>query len=228
MDAAIVRLKAIGWAKFDVINGYVNSVAQAHKWNWKNPVDSDAAFRQTFSSITNSAAGITGNGSSAFADTKYAPGTHGDANDFHMHIHVAAGAPNGRHGCNSDSGAKNFLFVPSLAGNTDYYRCWGTGDDGQITNANTTVAGHYTISRRGASDFEAYREGTSVGTKTGSTNVSTPPTSAIYLCAENSAGTAGSYADHTVDFVTIGKGLTDAEVAELKDIIDDYNTAVGR
>ena len=228
MDAAIVRFKAIGWAKFDVINGYVNSTAQAHKWNWKNPLDTDAAFRQTFSGITNNASGITGNGSSSFVSTKFIPGTHGNANDFHMMISISAGSPNGRHGCNSDSNANNLLFVPSLAANTDYFRCWGTGDDGQITAGNTTVAGRYGISRRAANDFEAYRNAASSGNKTGTTNVGAPPSTEIYLCAENANGTPGSFADHTVNFITIGKGLTDAEMAEVDDIMADFNTAVSR
>lgn len=228
LDALVVSMKSIGWSKFQAAYPFVNSVAQAHKWNLANPLDTDGGFRATFTSMTHGASGITGNGTSSFMDTKFNPSTASTANNFHFLVSVSSGTANGRHGANSDTNANNVLIVPALAGNTDYFRCYGTGNDGQITAANATVAGVYCMSRRTGTDFEAYRDGTTAGTQTGSTGVASPPNANIYINAENSAGTAGNFGNHVVDFVSIGTGLTDSEVTSLTNAINTYNTALGR
>jgi hypothetical protein len=58
------------WTKMVALYPFVGSTASNHKWNLKNPVDTNAAFRLTFfGGITHSSAGIIGNASNAYAQT---------------------------------------------------------------------------------------------------------------------------------------------------------------
>jgi len=221
-------INGIGASKFDAVYPFCGGAAQSHKWNFMNPLDTDAGFRGTFAgTVTHNASGITGDATTGYMDTKFNPSTHSTANNIHFSVFVSAGTAAGRYGCNSDSNANNLLIGTAISG-SDYIRCYGTGDDGQIVYSNSDRTDHFMLSRRANNDFEAYKGGVSQLTKTGTTNLGDRPNANVYILAENAAGTAGSFADDTVNFVTIGEGLTDAEVTSLYNGIVAFNTALSR
>jgi hypothetical protein len=221
-------INGIGASKFDAVYPFCGGAAQSHKWNFMNPLDTDAGFRGTFAgTVTHNANGITGNATDGYMDTKFNPSTHSTANNIHMAVYISAGTAAGRHGCNSDSNAKNLLIGPTISG-SDYIRCYGTASDGQIVYTNSDRTDSFILSRRSGTDFEAYKGGVSQGTATGSTGVASPPNSNVYVLAENAAGTAGSFADDTVQFFSLGEGLTDAEATALHNGIVAFQTALSR
>jgi hypothetical protein len=58
------------WNKMHAIYPFVGGTATTHKWNLKNPLDTDAAFRLTFfGGLTHSSNGITGNALNGYALT---------------------------------------------------------------------------------------------------------------------------------------------------------------
>jgi hypothetical protein len=58
------------WTKMHAIYPLVGGTATTHKWNLKNPLDTDAAFRLTFfGGLTHSSNGITGNALNGYALT---------------------------------------------------------------------------------------------------------------------------------------------------------------
>ena len=77
IDTLVVQLKADGiFTKMKAIYPFVGGTATTHKYNLKNPLDTDAAFRLVFSGgWTHSANGATPNGTNAFADTFFNPST---------------------------------------------------------------------------------------------------------------------------------------------------------
>ena len=69
----VTSMKANGtWAKMNAIYPFVGGTATTHKFNLKNPADTDAAFRLSFSGgWVHSANGILPNGTNTFANTFY-------------------------------------------------------------------------------------------------------------------------------------------------------------
>jgi len=67
----VINLKAAGiWTKMKAIYPFVGGTATTHKWNLKNPLDSDAAFRLVFfGGMTHSSNGILFGGVNGYADT---------------------------------------------------------------------------------------------------------------------------------------------------------------
>jgi len=71
------------WTLQKALYGILGGTANAHKWNWLNPLDTNAAFRLTFSGTwTHSATGMLP--SSAYANTFLTPSTHLSLNSAHL------------------------------------------------------------------------------------------------------------------------------------------------
>jgi hypothetical protein len=75
IDKLVVDLKGYGiWTKMKALYPFVGGTAAQHKFNLKNPIDSDAAFRLTFNGgWTHSSNGALPNGTNAYADTFFIP-----------------------------------------------------------------------------------------------------------------------------------------------------------
>jgi hypothetical protein len=71
INTLVVDLKAASiWSKMKAVYPFVGGTASTHKWNLLNPVDTDAAFRLTFSGgWTHSANGALPNGTNGYANT---------------------------------------------------------------------------------------------------------------------------------------------------------------
>jgi len=73
-----IDLKSYGiWNKTKAVYPFVGGTATTHKWNLKDPQDTDAAFRLNFfGSMTHNSNGITGNGLNAYALTYINPSSN--------------------------------------------------------------------------------------------------------------------------------------------------------
>ena len=73
INTLVVDLKGYNiWTKMKALYPFVGGTASTHKFNLKNPLDTDAAFRLTFSGgWTHSSTGALPNGTNAYADTKF-------------------------------------------------------------------------------------------------------------------------------------------------------------
>ncbi len=82
----VVDLKGYGiWTKMKALYGFLGGTAGAHKWNWKDPRDLDAAFRLVFNGgWTHSSTGATPNGTNGYADTFLTPSTSLLLNSSHI------------------------------------------------------------------------------------------------------------------------------------------------
>ena len=72
VDKLVKDLKSYGlWTKMYAIYPFVGGTATTHKFNLKNPVDSDGAYRLVFNGgWVHSSTGILGNGTNTYANTK--------------------------------------------------------------------------------------------------------------------------------------------------------------
>jgi hypothetical protein len=75
IDTLVTSLKSNNlWTKLYAIYPFVGGTATTHKWNLKDPQDTDAAYRLVFSGgLTHASTGITPNGTTGFANTFLIP-----------------------------------------------------------------------------------------------------------------------------------------------------------
>lgn len=125
MDAVnqwVVDAKAIGiWTKFKAIYPFVGSTATSQKFNLKNPLDTNAAFRLSFiGGGTHSSNGYLPNGVNAWADTFLTPSTTLTLNSQHISYYSRTNS-NGTEvemGCNNNGNSPNTLLEIRTAGTT--------------------------------------------------------------------------------------------------------------
>ena len=213
------------WAKLDAIYPFLGSTSASCKWNLKNPVNSNAAFRLTFSGgWTFSSTGALPNGVNAYANTYWNSISNAGTANASMGVYLRT---NTADGAKIDMGflRSSPTAITSIAtrfGN-EYYGAINTNGAGTITNTNTT--GFFAVSTIMLDNITMHRNGVNTPktiTSTSSGNLN------VFIGARNLDGAPVLYADreHIIDF--LGDGLTSAELIKLYNIFTTFKTAVGR
>jgi hypothetical protein len=230
----VIDLKAANiWTKMKAVYPMVGGTATSCKWNLKNPVDSNAAYRLVFSGGgTFSANGYQPNGTNAYANTFFIPATNGLLNSSHISFYSRTNID----ALSIDMGAANLLGGASggtilytrssnfLYGVIDLYATI-TGD--YIQAANTDSRGFYSLSRTASNLSKSYKNGNFLSSKTNTGNRSTK---SIVLSALNkdSPDQITSFSNRQCAFASIGDGLTDAEALAFYNAVQTFNTTLGR
>lgn len=221
------ELKAVGlWNRFNFIYPFVGGTAESHKWNLKNPQNTDAAFRITWGgTVTHNANGITGNGSTGYGNTYLTPAnTGGGQNNGHIGLY-SNNIPTARTG--TDIGATTNQAVsavgmnlrnPSNILNTSY-------NSAAFTGPTNTTAGFFLLSRSVSTEYKRYKNTTET---THTVTSATPSTTPIAICAWNNNGTIQNFMDRTYAFACAGYALTAAEVTNLYNIVQKFQITLGR
>jgi hypothetical protein len=217
------------WTKMNAIYPMVGGDATKHKFNLKNPADSDGAFRLTFTGgWTHSSTGAKPNGSTAYADTHYVPATDGTDNDTHIAFYnrtnsasfIDIGAQHGTPAhvmtCGGVVGPNNFFI--------DCYNA----TTGRMINVTADCLGLFVDSRRSNSDHECYQEGVTVEQNSGASGGISGVDVSYYIGARNNTGSADLLSDHECAFASIGSGLTDADVTALSTAVTAFETTLSR
>lgn len=233
----LVRLlKQYGlWSKMKAIYPFVGGTATTHKWNLKDPQDTDAAFRLTFSGgWTHSATGAKPNGTNAYADTYIIP-----ANNFTLGS-ASAGAYS-RTNLSTDS--RNEYGVGIAAGNSPhfamrsrlsgfFYADTWSNNTGRLQIANTDTLGFSMVSRTASNVYKAFRNGVQFGNTNTNTEIQAnldALTKSMYVGAFNIIPTGiTAYCINEQAFTFFGDGLTDTEAANLYWAVDKYQRLLSR
>ena len=229
INQLVLDFKAAGiWPKMQAIYPYIGGSATTHKWNLKNPLDTDGAFRGTFSgTVTHDANGITPNGTTGYMDTKLNGSTQSLNNDSHLSVYVRTNsAAADKTEINAYNGASAYWGIKARdTGDITFNGIYRFTADGFISVAsNTDSSGFYTLVRRSSSDAESYKNGASTGTTT--TTSQSIPSSTVKVGARGD-GTA-SFSDRNIAFASIGTALTDAEVTAFHTAVQAYQTTLSR
>jgi len=211
INQLVVDLKGYSiWTKMKALYPIIGGTAATHKFNLKNPLDTDAAFRLVFSGgWTHNSQGITTNGINARADSKLFPNvsltTTSGSLGFYLRNTINAGA--------YDFAAGYFgqYFGIALYPGIRYYMY------GDLTSTSgDPTAGFYGLSRVGAT-HKGYRNGSVNFTSTGAATLSTGDV------RFNGNTTIRNYA-----FGYIAEGLTDDENTNLYTAVQTFQTTLGR
>lgn len=180
------------------------------KWNLINPLDTDGAFRLTFSNgFTYSNSGITGNGTSAYIDTYFTPSTAGltqNSVSMGFYSRTTRVASNSITTMGVDQTTNRLLLRARTVGDNSLYFCNDAA--GNALSGTTDTKGFYQLSRttstavlRGRNTYN------SVNTNSvGINNIK------IYVFANNLNNTVSGYEVIQGSFFYIGTGLTLTEM----------------
>ena len=226
IDTLVKGMKADGlWTKMKAIYPFVGGTASTHKWNLKDPRDSDAAFRLVFNGgWTHSANGATPNGTNGYADTKLNDNTVLNLNDVHSSVYSRTNVDGafcdlGVSGT-INSGINTFIRLT----NKTYYRL----HEEDVNTLTTTDSRGFFLGWRNSSTIKNISVN---GIKTSFTAaVGGKSNGNIYLGALYNIPTvsATSYSPRQLAFASIGYGLTDTEAANLYTRVQAFQTALSR
>jgi hypothetical protein len=212
------------WTLLDAIYPFVGGTATTHKFNLKNPADTNAAFRLSFSGgWTHAATGATPNGVNAFANTFFNPSVNAAITRHSFGIYSrtedvagtkAYGATNGSNFSTHSPSAGSFLIGS------------GAGPAISYTPSPTT---RFMMIRSTASNFrQAYRDGVSLGSNSAA-SVVTMPNLNFYFGARNLNNVAQLFTTYELAFAfTTGQVLTDTNALNLTTAVNALQLALSR
>jgi hypothetical protein len=228
VNQLVVDLKGYGvWTKMKALYPFVGGTASTHKFNLKNPLDTDAAFRLVFNGgWTHSVNGVKPNGVNGFADTFVLPNVNLINNNTHLSYYCRENISGGFIDFGTQDGGS--LSVYNYAG-TYYSDQYNTGT-GRTSSANADTRGFITGSRTASNVHKLFRNGSQIGTTgTGSSSgLNTIVRSIFFGAARFNSTSALYFSSRQYSFASIGDGLTDTESSNFYTAVQTFQTALNR
>lgn len=220
------------WSKMKAIYPFVGGTASTHKYNLKDPQDTNAAFRLNFvGGWTHSITGALPNGTNAYADTFLIPNTNLSLNSnhgsFYSRTNQSSAALTVEFGCSIT--LNEFpVFLMVLRSNTSNFIFQTPDLVNRNVVSNTDSRGFYIGTRTANNAIESYKNNTSINTNTGTHSQTQLPTNKLYLSAYNYFGGTVHYSAKECAFASFGDGLTDTEAANFYTAVQAFNTTLNR
>lgn len=227
----VIGLKSNGiWSKLKAIYPFMGTTGTQHRYNLKNPVSSDAAFRLVyFGTVYHGSQFIEGDGSTGYVNTFYNPLSQASLNSESITIQTRNAVASGVNtrveiGATTSVGQTtkaSFLQVdtpePYGVMNTDL----GTtsGLNGPVY---TDKRGVFTLKKNGSTTLHMYKNGVQIASMV---QAGTRPNNSLYLLNINVANTPfpSGYSAQKLGYVAIGAGLDAVETLALSDLITALN-----
>ena len=220
INQLVVDLKGYSlWTKFDALFPFVGGTASAHKFNLKNPLDTNAAFRLSFlGGWTHSVNGALPNGTNGYADTFLNDLSNLSQNDAHFSVYsrtnTSVFAPViGSNSYGQNGGCKLTL---NFAGGT-YYSVHSAD---QPNTANTDTRGFFIANRTLSTSTSLMIR----GSVTTHTQASQTPSNTTFKIG----GVPSFYDNKQIAFASIGDGLTAQNMTDLNTAVIAFQTALSR
>jgi hypothetical protein len=226
INTLVIDLKAANiWTKMKALYPMVGGTATAHKFNLKNPLDTNAAFRLVFNGGgTHSSNGYQPNGTNGYASTFLAPAAFYSTN-MHLSYYSRTSAIGvvQEIGCSQISGATNYSTLATARNSI-----WGQTTNGLINYlAQANSLGFFLGQKLTNSSRKIFRNGI-VNNLTVTTDANPLPNTNAYIGAINNNGTSAFYSSKQCAFSSIGDGLTDAEALSFYNAVQTFQTTLGR
>ena len=225
INQLVVDLKGYGvWTKMKAVYPMVGGSSSTMKYNLKNPLDTDAAFRLVFNGgWTFSQTGALPNGTNGYADTKLTPSTTLSLNSTHVSLYSRTNTNTG-----VDMGLqRGTTYILNVARNSNQAYTSLNSQSIELYS-NTDGRGFYLGNRQAINDSDAWKNGTKQVNSTNTTNASEFAITPIFIGAFNQLGSASGYSNKELAFSSIGDGLTDTEAANFYTAVQTFQTTLGR
>jgi hypothetical protein len=232
IDDLFISLKSNGlYSKIQAIYPFLGTTAGQHKFNAKNPVDSNTAFRLVFSGGgTFSNLGFQCNGTNAYANTFFTPSIIQNINNNGITLtcgtnNIAASTNVVEIGSYVSATQASYLIVKN--NNTNYKRRAALNSETPECSQSgvNESRGIFTGSRQSATNTDLFINGVQIATGAQSGSLPNIP---IFIGGINVAGSPATFSNQRIQFTAIHEGLSDSEVATFHSIIDTFEDTLGR
>lgn len=225
MKFLVCNYKKFGlWDKHIGIWPMIGGNENAHKINIKDPRDLDAAYRLTYSgTLAHSATGMR-SVTKGYADTKLSPAAALSLNDTHLSFYSGTAGTLGTFEMGASEIGGPFTLLQFKYYNGFFYGDVNqTSEDGRL---NPVQYGMHQATRVANNDKKLLVQGKVI---LNGTAVSTSlPSRNIYLLCSNTGGTASLFTKRECRYASIGRGLTVAQAFLQFQIVQGYQTILGR
>ena len=221
INTLVVDLKGYSiWTKMKALYPFVGGTASQHKFNLKNPLDTNAAYRIFwYGGVTHSSNGILGNGSNGYGDTFLNNNVMGQDN---AHISIYSRTNTQNFGCDIGSWNSSQFGLAIYSGYLNLIRM-SLNSVGLATISNTDSRGFYLGSRLVSSSINIQKNSTQTPTSSTST---TPITTSVKILRIGDYN--GEYSNRNLAFASIGDGLTNTEALNFYTAVQAFQTTLGR
>jgi len=226
INTLVIELKNYGiWTKMKAIYPFVGGTATSHKFNLKNPLDTDAAFILSFvGGWTHSANGATPNGTNAYANTFYNCNTQSTVSNACYATYLRTNSITGLQVYGAFTSVNTVRMFHNLSSGGISIVA-NPGGIGYTPNVST---GFFLTRRESSILNQSYKNGVSIGTSTVSTiNL---PAFNFYFGATNNDGSPDYYTIHQLAFGVLGGNatITDTESINFYTAVQTFQTTLGR
>jgi hypothetical protein len=222
------QLKTAGlWNSFNTIYPFVGGTAYTHQFNLKNPQNTDAAYRIVWNgTITHDSNGITPNGTNGYGNLFISPSVWGGGTDnVHMSMYIRTITARAGTDIGSNNGTNHAFFNPRNASNQIAYT---VNTNSTATNvAFSGTSGFFGMSRLDASNqiVTVNTTQTSAARASVSSAANTRP---MVIGAYNANGSIINFQNRNYALLTLGFGLSDANMDNLSAINQTFQSTLGR
>jgi hypothetical protein len=231
INQLVLDLKSANiWTKFKAIYPIIGGSASSHKFNLINPLDTNGAFRLSFSTgWTHSSTGMLPNGTSAFTDTFIVPNTSllADSNhlSFYRRTNLATGSSSSTIG--SDNGSTGYCRMTIRGASNQTAHIYG-GTNGTYNSPETSSLGLYVAVRSSSTASQLYKNGSLVGNGNSANGSTSQITQTLLIGAARSSTSVTYYDNKQCAFASIGDSLTAGEVTSFNTAVATFQTTLGR
>ena len=228
------------WTKMKAIYPFVGGTAVTHKWNLKDPRDTNDAFRLTFyGGLSHDGGGVYFNGSNSWCDTNMNAATNLNVDNLHLSFYSRTNANNtysggeiGHVGYNSwTSPPQDYTKQFTLRVRSAQYGGGAQFSSGNLHTGYSTTDGFGltigSITNSSTSKMYKGRNTSEFSTKSTASTTNTGTLPSFNISIGKIQG-YGEWSNQQSAFVSIGDGLTDAESAKLYGIVQIYQITLGR
>jgi hypothetical protein len=205
-------------------NGFTTgSMLDQMKFNLRNPADTDAAFRLTYSGSWNPGySGVKGNGTNTYANSYVKTNTDIIQNNNHVAVHIRDNQSRVDFVFGAAVSNTNALHLAPNISNNAYFNNFSGGGSNNLPNLGL---GLKILNRVDSTTVNYFQKGTKNSLALPSV---TMPTLDLYIGGQNSNGVVNAYTFIELAFSTVGTGLTDYEAKALYWIVQKFQTTLGR
>jgi hypothetical protein len=230
----VANMLVTGWKNIGVWNTtlamypIMGGTAARHKFNLKNPADSDAAFRLSiFGGWTHDAMGMLGNGSNAYANTHLIPSANLTSSNNSVMLYVNQGTAESKYDFMTTSdagGAFNGFGLISQYFATGISAFYITNEFLSVVVANPLGM---TMGFTDSGTKRLYKDASQIASD--ATASSSLSNLSMYLGANNGGGTAGFYANKRYCFAAVfSAGMTQAQAVAAYNLVQACQIILGR
>jgi len=224
INTLVVDLKGYNiWTKMKALYPFVGGTASTHKFNLKNPLDTNAAFRIFWNGgVTHSSNGVQFGGLNGYGDTFYNLSTQSTTSNVSGGVYLRTNAINNGASFGVRISNLGLAFYPKISDQNTY---WAVNDSllTGISNIVSDTRGLFVLNKISLTEKRIYRNGSQIATSTPSSN--SAQNANVWLGAANNFG---SYDSREQAFAFLGDTLTNTEVANFYTAVQAFQTTLGR